>query len=59
MKNKLQSTVVKCRVCGDSHGPLYKDEINHDVYLCKTCKDLIDYERSRYMKKESDNATEE
>lgn len=59
MKHKLGSTIVKCRICGDSHAQLYKDVINHDVYLCKKCKEFLDYERNRYTKKENQDAGKE
>lgn len=47
-KIKLETTPVTCRVCGAKKVTLYKDEINPDVRLCKTCKDFVDYERKRH-----------
>ena len=57
MKTKLEPTSVKCRICGAKHVTLYKDEINPNVYLCKTCKEFLAYERLRM--KEDENAGQE
>ena len=46
-KRKLEAMSVICRICGAKKVTLYKDEVNPDVRLCKSCKDFLTYERKR------------